>query len=102
MVAIGRLKWFKKQIEDIQKVLQLNELKLSPEERAAQAGVVFPSFQESVLCDCVDWFHLHSLDEAEQIPFSNYLVMKRRKSADTLYERNLNQIYSNKAKQKKK
>ncbi len=102
VVAIGRLKWFKRQMEDVQKVLQINELKLSQEERAAQTGVVFPSFQESVLCDCVEWFNLHSLDAAESVPFSNYLVMKRKKSAEALYDRNLNQIYSQKAKQKGK
>lgn len=99
--AVGKLKSFKKQMEDIQKVLKLNEPTLSSEEKSAQAGVVFPSYQESMLCDCVDWFHLHNMEEAEALPFSDYLVMKRKKSAEALFERNLNKIYANKAKTKK-
>lgn len=102
VTAVGNLKWFKKQIEDIKKVLELNEFKLSPEEEKAQIGVVFPSFAESVLCECVEWFHLHSLDDAEGVPFSNYLVMRRKHSAEALYERNLNKIYTEKAKRKTK
>lgn len=101
VAAIGRLKFFHKQMEDVQKILKMNEITLSSEEQAAQRGVIFPSFAEAMLCDCVDYFHLHSLDDAENVPFSNYLVMKRKKSAEALYERNLNKVYSEKAKRKK-
>lgn len=102
VVAVGRLKSFKKQMEDIQKVMSLNEIKLTQEEQQAQRGVVFPSFEENMLCDCVEYFHLATLDAAENIPLANYLVMKRKKSAEALYERNLNRIYSEKAKAKSK
>lgn len=93
VVAIGRIKRFRNELEQIRKILSLNEIKLSPEEQAAQHGVVFPSFQENMLCECVEYFHLHSLDEAENIPLSNYLIMKRKKGAEALYERNLNRQY---------
>lgn len=100
VVAIGRIKRFRNELEQIRKILSLNEIKLSPEEQAAQQGVVFPSFQENILCECVEYFHLHSLDEAEKIPLSNYLIMKRKKGAEALYERNLNKIYTKKATRK--
>lgn len=98
-VAVGKYKWFKHQMENINKVLNLNEIKLSNEEKTAQKGVVFPSFQENVLCECIEWFHLHSMDEAEALPLSNYLIYKRKKSAEALFDRNLNNLYA--AKQKK-
>lgn len=101
VVAIGRIKQFKTEMEQIQKLLALNEIKLSNEEKAAQKGVVFPSFEETMLCECVDYFHLHSLDEAEKIPLSNYLIMKRKNSAESLFERNLNRIYTEQSKRKK-
>lgn len=99
--AVGKLKNFRKQMEDVQKLLKMNEPKLSSEETQAQAGVVFPSFEESMLCDCIEWFHLRSMDEAEALPFSDYLVMQRRKNAEALYNRNLNKVYAAKAQRKK-
>lgn len=100
VVAMGRLKHFRNEMENVSKILKMNEIKLSAEEKSAQRGIIFPSFGESMLCECVDYFNLHSLDEAEKIPFSNYLIMKRKKSAESLYERRLNEIISNKNKKK--
>ena len=99
--AVGRVKQFNKEMDNIAKVLKMNEIKPNPEELAAQRGVTFPSFGESILCDCLEWFNLNSLDAAENIPLSNYLIMKRKKSAEALYERNLNKIYSDKNKKPK-
>jgi len=100
--AVGRLKQFKKEMEQIQMLLKQNEIKLTPEEQQAQKGVVFPSFQECVLVETMEWFGLHNLNDAEDIPLSNYLVMKRKKNADALFERRLNEIYANKSKTKNK
>lgn len=101
VTAMGTLKHFRNELDSVNKILKLNEVKLTPEETAAQRGVVFPSFQESILCECVEWFHLHSIDDAEKLPFSNWLIMKRKRSADVLFERNLNKLYSDKSKKKK-
>lgn len=102
VVAVGRVKQFRKEMEDVSKILKQNEIKPTTEEISAQRGVIFPSFKESILCDCLEWFNLHSLDEAENIPLSNYLILKRKKSAEALYERNLNKIYTGKNKQGKR
>ena len=102
VLAIGRLKTFKQEIENVNKIMSLNEIKLTNEEKAAQRGVIFPSFGETILCEAVEYFNLHSLDDAEKIPLSNYLIMKRKKSAEALYQRNLNKQYEQKQKTKKK
>lgn len=102
VVAIGRVNQFKKEMEDISKVMKLNEVTESAEEKAAKNGIVWPSFQENMLCNALDWFHLHSLDDAENIPLSNYLVYARKVAAEAKFERQLNQIYMNKNKLKKK
>lgn len=97
MVALGEMKAFNRQMEEIVKVMEANNPKLSGDEEAAKKGVVFPSVGESILIECCEWFHLHSLDEAENIRLSNYLVMRRGKTAETLYERNLMKITTDKA-----
>ena len=101
VVAVGRLKHFKSEMDNVNRILSLNEIKLTAEEKAAQRGVVFPSFGESVLCETVEYFHLNSFDDAEKIPLTNYLIMKRKKGAEALYTRNLNRIYSEKSNKKK-
>lgn len=98
MQALGELKTFNRQLSEIVKVMEVNSPKLSSDEEAAKRGVVFPSAGESILIECCEWFHLHSLDEAENIKLSNYLIMRRGKTADTLFERNLMKITSDKAK----
>ena len=62
---------FNKEMENISKLFKLNETKPTNDELTAQKGVVFPTFQETMLCECLEWFHLHSLDDAEKLPESD-------------------------------
>lgn len=100
--AIGKLKEYKREMEQIEKYLKLNEFKTSADEERAQIGVHFPSFQERILLTVTEYFHLHSFDEAENVPFSHYLIIMNAKNADSKFERNYNQIIENKAKMNKK
>lgn len=102
MDCIGKLKSYKSQMEQIEQYMKLNEFKTSSEEERAKIGIHFPSFAERILLTVTEFFHLHSFDEAEKIPFSNYLVVMNAKNADSKYERNYNQIIENKAKMNKK
>lgn len=102
MDAIGKLKSYRSQMEQIERYMKLNEFKTSSEEERAQIGVHFPSFAERILLTVTEFFHLHSFDEAENVPFSNYLVVMNAKNADAKYERNYNQIIENKHKTKNK
>lgn len=100
--AIGHLKTFQTDMENLNKYLKLNEQKETSEEIAAKRNVVFPTFAESILITVAEFFHLKSFEEAENVPFSNYLLIFKNNSAKAKYEAQLNQIYMNKNKTKKK
>lgn len=100
--VIGRYKTYKREMDQLDKYLKLNEFKLTPEEEKAQVGITFPTFPERILMTVTEYFHLKSFDEAENVPFSNYLMIVKAKNADSKYERNFNKIMEAKAKMKKK
>lgn len=104
VVAIGRLKQFKLEVENINKYMQLNQMDETSEENQAKKGVFFCTFAEEMLLDAVTFFHLHSIDEAEKIPLSDYLVYHKHKTAEAKFQRNLSKIYNQKqaAKPKRK
>lgn len=101
VIAVGRLKAFKRDIENVQKILALNEIKLDADEVQAQAGIVFPTVGENMLVECVEWFHLHSIREAEDVKLTDWLLMKKSKNAGQKYERNLMKVHEAKAKQRR-
>lgn len=100
--AIGKYKSYKAQMEQIDTYLKLNEFKLSSEEERAQIGINFPSFPERILMTVTEFFNLHSLKEAEKIPFTNYLVVVNSKNADAKFERQYQKIIDQKNKMKRK
>lgn len=100
--AIGQYKTYKREMEQLDKFLKLNEFKLTPEEEKAQVGIIFPTFPERILMTVTEYFHLKSFDEAENVPFSNYLMIIKAKNADSKYERNYQRIMEAKAKTKRK
>lgn len=99
--AIGHFKCFKRDMEALEHYLHQNDTKDTNEEMQAKSGVVFPSFGETILLTVAEFFNLHNFNEAEDVPFSNYLLIHKYKTANAKYERALNQIYTNKAKTKK-
>lgn len=104
IVAIGRLKQFRNEVENIDKFMKLNECTESTEESQARKGVYFCSAAEEMLLDAVTFFHLHSMDEAEKVPLSDYLVYYKHKTAEAKFQRNLSAVYAkkNNTKQKRK
>lgn len=102
LIAIGRLKQFKNEMENIDKYLNLNEIKETSEEKQAKVGVVFPTMAEGMLLETAEFFHLHSLDEAENVPLSSYLILHKKKTAEALFERNLHRQYEAKSKRKER
>jgi len=101
IIAVGQLKAYKRDIENVSKILELNKIKQDADEAAAAAGVVFPSFGESILAECLEWFHLHSIEEAENVKLTDWLLVKRAKTAEMKYERNLMRVHDAKLKQKR-
>lgn len=99
--AIGHLKCFKRDMAALEKFLTMNDTKETSEEHQAKQGVTFPTFGETILLTVAEFFHLRNFEEAEDTPFSNYLLIHKYKTANSKYERALNQIYQNKSKMKK-
>lgn len=94
--AIGRLKTFKQEFSAINTVIENSRPVSSDIERAAAAGIVFPSFPEQVLLSVVEYFHLRSIAEAEAIPFADYLLVLRSQSAEAKFNRRYQQLISKK------
>ena len=100
--AFGRLKQFRIELEVIQKFMKMYNHTPSQEEKAAENGVVFPSFGQRMLIDCVKFFGLHSFKEAEKVPVSEWLTIFQSEASAVLYQRNYNKIMENKQKLKSK
>lgn len=94
--ALGRIRAWSEDLEGVYRFIQKMEIRPSATEKKASMGILFPSFQERMLIDCIDWFHLHSMSEAENVKLADYLVMLKGKSASDQYQRNYNDIISKK------
>lgn len=100
--VFGKLKTYKREMDQIERYLKKNEFKPTADEERATQGIHFPSFPERILMTVTEYFHLKSFEEAENIPFSNYMIIINAKNADSKYERQYNRIMENKAKMKNK
>lgn len=98
--AFGRLKSYRRQMREIEDFVEKNRVKLSAEEQQAQAGVTFPDYKQQMLLDTATFLHLNSLDAAERIPLSNWLIIHLKQTADAKFERNLHKVYEAKSKRK--
>lgn len=96
--AFGRLKAFKREMEDISKWIQKHEVKQTEDERRAAIGVDFPNFVTKIMITCIQFFNLHSFNEAEAIPLADYLIVLQDQSAAMLYQRNYSKILEQKQK----
>lgn len=101
LAAAGKIKRYKREMEMLDRYLRLNDFKPSPEEERAKAGITFPTFAESILMTVTEYFHLKSFEEAESIPFSNYLLINKSQNATAKYDRNYRKITEEKARRKK-
>lgn len=102
LVAFGRLKSYKRQIEEFANFIKLYDFKEDNDEAQAKKGIVFPKMSMRMLSDCVRYFHLKSFDEAEDYTVSQWLAIFQEDAANALYQRRLHEIYEKKSKQKKK
>ena len=98
--AFGRLKQSRTELEQIQKFMKLYDHQPTQEEKAAENGVVFPSFGQRMLIDCVKFFGLKSFKEAEKTPLSKWLTIFQSEASSVLYQRNYQRIMEQKQKLK--
>lgn len=98
--AFGRLKQYKQEIEAISKFFKLYDVRRTADESNAAVGIKFPNLGQRMLIDCVKWFHLNSMEEAEKVKLSAWLTMWQDEAANTLYQRNYSKILEQKHKSK--
>lgn len=101
-VALGKLKSYKEQIENIGKFMKMYDHKKSNDEEQAARGIVFPDFSIRMMADCVRFFNLHSFDEAENVKVSDWLTVFHIEASNTLLQHNYNKIIEEKQKRKQK
>lgn len=58
-----------------------------------------PSTAETIITDLVEWYHLHSTKEAEELPFSDWYIMKRKEAYNGAVERRTQSIINRKHEQ---
>ena len=103
-VAFGKIKQLKLELEAINNLLRKYEVKISGDERAAMAGVEFPTPQERMLIDAREWFGLQCLESdggrygATSVPLAEYIIMLKEKTAAAQFERNRAKIEEKKMK----
>ena len=92
--AFGRVKQYRQEMKAVYDYLSRYETSTTSEERRAANGIDFPSAQETMLMECVEFYHLRSTDEAQRLPLSDYLLMKKYKGANALFQRRHQEIIS--------
>ena len=98
--AFGLLKQYRQEIEAISKFFKLYDVRKTADESNAAIGVRFPNFGQRMLIDCVKWFHLNKMEDAEKVKLSAWLTMWQDEAANALYQRNYSKILEQKHKSK--
>lgn len=96
--ALGMIKSYKRQMDEITKVLRLNKVRESEEMKRAKYGVVFPSFGEDILLTVAEYLGLDRIEKAADVPLSEFLMIHRRKSSETKVSENYRKIMEQKSK----
>lgn len=102
LVAFGRMKSYKRQMEEFSKIVKKYDFQRRPEETAAAKGIMFPNLAQRMLSDCVRFFHLKSFDEAENMTLSDWLAVFIEDASNTLFERRVSDAYDKKSKMRQK
>lgn len=100
--AFGRLKQYKQEMEAIAKFFKLYDVRRTADESNAAKGITFPNLGQRILIDCVKWFSLKSMEEAEKVKLSAWLTMWQDEAANMLYQRQYMNIMDAKNKAKRK
>ena len=99
-IAFGRLKAFRREMEEVSKIFEKMQVKQSPLEKRASIGVNFVPFIGNLLLTAVRAFHLHSMKEAELIPLSDIIIVMQDEHASVQYQRNYSKLLDDQSKNK--
>lgn len=95
---IANVKGFNDNVSKIFEYLSKFEIQQTQDEKNATKGIDFPNFFETMLIDCVEWFHLNSMEQAENIKVSEWFLFKKKQLANQKYENNYSLIMDKKYK----
>lgn len=101
-IAFGKLNQYSIEMKGIADYLKSMEIKLTQEEKMAGQGIDFPSTVERILLDCVQGYNLHSTQEAEKLPITDWLLLLKNQVATAKYSRNYQKILEQRSKSKTK
>ena len=102
---MAQLMWvrgFKGFVETMMKVLQRYEVKQTADEKLASASCEKMSFEESTLVFLQRYFGLHSFEEAEELPLSNFVISKKAAYNKATFERKAGEIQKKRLNEKSK
>lgn len=95
--SISFVKGFENSIKNVWNLINSTGVPYSPEwERASNEVGGSMSVGESILCDTVNYYGLHSTSEAEKLPFSDWFIMKKKEVVSAAVERRYNKIMEKK------
>lgn len=95
--ALGMVKSYKRQMDEITKVLKLNRVRETEEMKRSKIGVVFPSFGEDILLTVTEYLGLDRVEKAADVPLSEFLMIHRRKSSESKVSDNYRKIMEQKS-----
>lgn len=100
LVALGKLKSFKRQLQEISNFMKMCEIPQSKEEKAAAVNIKFPDPIARMLITVTQFFHLKSFKEAEEIKLADYLLIMQEQYSAAMYQRNYQKIINQRTKKK--
>lgn len=100
--ALGLLKSYKRQMNELTKFIKMYEVKQTQEEKAASNGIIFPDLVSHMLLTLTKFYHLKSMKQAEKMTVSEYLIVFQEEASGLLYQRKYSEIMQAKNKQPKK
>lgn len=100
--ALGLLKSYKRQMNEIVSFFKMYDIKQTKEEKQAAIGIVFPDLVSRMLLTVTKFYHLKSMKQAERRTVSEYLIVFQEESSSLMYQRNYNNILNMQMKQKPK
>lgn len=90
------------QLEGFSKFVKSFEVQQTAEEKQAANGVPFPSFGNSMLTTVIEFYHLHSVEEAAKMKVKEWMLAFEHSASNAMYSRRYSDIARKNAKLKRK
>ena len=101
LVFLGKCKDLVNSLEGFSKFVSQYESKHSPEEKQAMNGINFPSFGNNMLTTLIEFYHLHSVEEASNMKVKEWMLVFEHQASNALFSRRYSEIVQKKSKMKK-